>query len=149
MLFFFSRKKTEASLEDPASALFDETSEAESSADTTEEEIELPVDLIRHEGELIIHAPLVGAKEEDISVTVRGNEITISKNATAPKSPGEILINECYWGPLSRTISLEEKIEPEKITAELKKGVLTVRLPFWREKTKVVQITADEEEENH
>lgn len=149
MLHFFSRKsKTNASPSDTEGIIqFGEMTESPPAQD--EEEIELPIDLLEDRGCLILRAPMVGASEGDISVVVRGNQITISKNGSSQENEGrDSIIQECYWGPLSRTITLENPFQADKISAKLEKGVLTIRIPLVKERTKIIPIEDAEEKNN-
>jgi HSP20 family molecular chaperone IbpA len=46
-----------------------------------EEEFELPIDIARRGGYLIIKAPIVGATPSDISLTINNDMMVIHKNA--------------------------------------------------------------------
>jgi HSP20 family protein len=53
----------------------------------------------------------------------------------------EYFLQECYWGKFSRKIVLPIEINPEKISASFKDGVLTIRIPkLTREKRKKILI---------
>ena len=51
---------------------------------------------------------------------------------------------ECYWGNFSRTIILPCDVKSDKITATLKNGVLTIKLP--KAKNKKIDIKVIDED---
>jgi HSP20 family molecular chaperone IbpA len=154
MLNFFSRKdKTKSQPGEKEMIYFGEgeieplevLAETETAKEENEEVIELPIDIIRGRGEIIMRAPVIGAKDHDVSVTVKGKQVTISKNATTLSEEGDFIVQECFWGPLSRTVTLDEPIQVDQISAKLEKGVLTVTIPLIREKTKIIHIKDEDE----
>ena len=74
-------------------------------------------------------------------VTIRGKrefEHTVSED--------DYFYQECYWGGFSRSIILPMEIQPDKVGANLKNGVLTITLPK-AAKAKAVSIKVKEQEE--
>lgn len=114
----------------------------EDSSEESSDELELPADVFKQGSTVVIRVPVVGAKEEDVSVTIRGSEVIIYKAATPHFTlPTEDYFGqECFWGPLSRKITLDLPINPERASAKLERGVLSVYLPLLRERTKIVKI---------
>jgi HSP20 family molecular chaperone IbpA len=45
-------------------------------------------------------------------------------------------MQECFWGPFSREIILPAEADPGRATAEMKNGVLTIRIPKVMRETK-------------
>ncbi len=81
--------------------------------------------------EFSMKADLPGIKEDDLDISVSGNRLTISG-----KREEEITHDDevCYayertFGSFSRTISLPEDVDANKVKAELKNGVLSVTVP--------------------
>lgn len=106
-------------------------------------EAELPVDLIRTGNKLIIRTPIVGANADDINIVYENNVLTITKNSF--KEEGEtdeyFYLQECHWGPLSRSIELPKDIDPDRIKATLDDGILTITLPLANKAyTKVINV---------
>jgi HSP20 family protein len=90
-------------------------------------------------------ADLPGVREEDLEVNVTGNRMTISgRREEEPVAEGEsYYLCERAAGTFSRSFSLPEGCDPDHVKAELKDGVLTVKLPKRPEvKPRKVQITA-------
>jgi HSP20 family protein len=90
-----------------------------------------PVD-VRQEGEnLVMEAELPGLSQNDIDITVENGILTISgevKEVTEEKKTNYHL-KERRWGRFSRSFRLPETADGEKVSAELKDGVLTLRVP--------------------
>lgn len=81
--------------------------------------------------ELIVKADLPGVKENEFELTVAGNRLTISGKREEEKiQEGEKyhLIERTY-GAFSRSLSLPEEVDANKIKAQLKDGVLMVNIP--------------------
>ncbi len=82
--------------------------------------------------ELIIKAELPGLKNDDFSVELVGRRLTIKgeKNVMRERKGGDgCLISECRYGSFSRTVQLPYEIDEKTPAADLKHGVLTIRLP--------------------
>lgn len=90
------------------------------------------LDMHETANELIIRAEVPGLKKEDFSVEIVGGRLTIKgeKNVVRERKGGDgCLISECRYGSFSRSIQLPYEIDEKTIEADLKHGVLTVRLP--------------------
>lgn len=82
--------------------------------------------------ELIIRAEVPGLKKDDFSVELVGRRLTIhgEKKVVRERKGGDgCLISECRYGSFSRSIQLPYEIDEKFISADLKHGVLTIRLP--------------------
>lgn len=81
--------------------------------------------------EYIIKAELPEVKREDIKVTLENGVITLSgerKQEKETKDENEIRVESLY-GTFSRSFSLPDNIDPDKVQAEAKDGVLRIRIP--------------------
>ena len=83
----------------------------------------------------MVLADLPGVKEEDLGVSLTGNKLTISGRREEEQSHevGPYIAIERAQGTFARTVSLPEDADSERLTADLKDGVLTVRVPKRRE----------------
>jgi HSP20 family protein len=82
--------------------------------------------------ELIIRAEVPGLNKDDFSVELVGRRLTIKgeKNVVRERKGGDgCLISECRYGSFARTLQLPYEIDEKTIAADLKHGVLTIRLP--------------------
>jgi len=77
-----------------------------------------------------VEAEIPGVKASDLEVTAVGKELTVRGRREPLDEKGlTYQRQERGTGEFSRVISLPVEIEPDKIQAHLKEGVLTVRLP--------------------
>ncbi len=91
----------------------------------------LSVDVLDAGQEIIVLAPMAGARQEAIEISVHNDIITIRGERHLPdlKTVPEFIHTECYWGPFSRTIVLPAEVKSEQSRAEYRNGVLVVRIP--------------------
>jgi HSP20 family protein len=88
-------------------------------------------DVTEKEGEIIVHAELPGVAAEDMDVEVRDSTLYIrGEKKTERKEEKEEgrTYSERFFGSFERAISIPN-VDTEKIVADLKEGVLEVRLP--------------------
>lgn len=118
--------------------------EEESLSDIFEEaEGELAVDVYQTPIAFIIESTIAGVDPENIDISTTPESITIKgKREKIEKVKTENYIHqECYWGRFSRTIILPQEIDPDKVQANIKNGVLKVSLPkINRGKSKKVKV---------
>lgn len=84
---------------------------------------------------LVLKAELPDVKREDVSVTVENNTLTLSgerKLESEVKKEKFHRIERAY-GRFSRSFSLPATVDANRIAAEFKDGVLSIRLPFREE----------------
>jgi HSP20 family protein len=90
---------------------------------------ELAVDMYQTNEELVILSAIAGVKPEDLSLYLEGDVLFIEGERKKPtEEKGDYFLQECYWGKFSRKIVLPVEINPEKISATFKDGILTIRL---------------------
>jgi HSP20 family protein len=95
----------------------------------------LRVDVSETPTELTVKADLPGVEQKDIDVTVSGDQLTIKaeKKSEAEEKKddkGRIYHRiERSYGSFQRTMTLPFDIEPAKVSASFKDGVLTLTLP--------------------
>jgi HSP20 family molecular chaperone IbpA len=85
-------------------------------------------DIWEGEGELLLHGDLPGVKSEDLDIRFENRELSI-RGKVAPRHSSEYLRSEYSLGDFHRSFTVGEAIDAEQITAEMKDGVLTLRLP--------------------
>lgn len=87
---------------------------------------------IREEGDAFyVDAEVPGLAAEDVKVDVEKNILTISGERKVEKeeSEGSYRRVERSYGSFSRSFTLPETVNADAIHADLKNGVLTLRLP--------------------
>ena len=95
-----------------------------------------PVDIYETVGQdLVIKAELPDMTREDIEVTVENNTLTLRGEKKPPVDVKEEQFRriERHYGPFSRSCTLPNTVDPSKVSAEYRNGVLTVKLPFREE----------------
>jgi HSP20 family protein len=89
------------------------------------------VDLADTDAAVVVKAELPGVKGDDIDIAVLGNTLTISGEKTeADEDKGENYYHvERRYGSFRRDIPLPAGVDPDKVEANYRDGVLTVTLP--------------------
>jgi HSP20 family protein len=94
-----------------------------------EPEGELAVDMYQTDEELVIQSTIAGIKSEDLNLYLEGDMLFIEGERKKPtEEKGDYFLQECYWGRFSRKIVLPVEINPDKISATFKDGILTIRI---------------------
>ncbi len=89
------------------------------------------IDLEEDNENFIVKAELPGMKKDDIKISVRGNQLSITgerKQESEVKNKTYHRIERSY-GKFSRIITLPTDVEADQVKASYKDGVLTVTLP--------------------
>jgi HSP20 family protein len=102
------------------------------------------VDLMENENEIVMVCDLPGIKKDDLDLSISRNVITIKgeKKNEVKKEGQKTFRNETWNGTFQRTISLPETVDPDKVEANMKDGVLTVKVAK-REEVKPRQISVN------
>lgn len=89
------------------------------------------LDVYQAEDGLVVRAFVAGVRPEDLDINIVNGTLTIrgSRAETEQTVPEDYYYQECYFGPFSRSVILPENTYGETVSAKLKNGVLTVRLP--------------------
>ena len=88
------------------------------------------VDIFETEKEITLMADMPGVKAKDLDIDLRENVLTLSGEVASPEGPNEVDVwREYQTGKYFREFSLSEVIDQAKIDAELREGVLRLRLP--------------------
>src|SRR2546426_5108243 len=92
-----------------------------------------PVDIFQTgEHELVLKAELPDMAREDIDINIENFVLTIKgeKKASTDVKDEQYHHTERRYGAFSRSFSLPQTVDPGRVSAEYKQGVLTVRLPL-------------------
>ena len=89
------------------------------------------VDLYEEKDEIVVKAELPGMSKDDIQVNVTDNVLTIrgEKRQDEEKKAKDYYRSERVYGAFLRSLALPTEVNPEKVQATFKNGVLEVRLP--------------------
>ena len=66
--------------------------------------------------------------KEDLDVTMDKGTLRISVERKAPEGEREFCLKERSYGPLERQFSLSDQLDPQSIEAELREGILHVKI---------------------
>lgn len=94
---------------------------------------QIAVDILESQEGYIIIAPLAGVPRSDVDVTISRNVLSISGNRPEPEIYQEALkipVQECFYGPFSRSIILPENLALDTIRATIERGMLIVTIPY-------------------
>lgn len=88
------------------------------------------VDIFETDKEITLLADMPGVKAGDLNIDLRENVLSLDGDVKSPGVADEVdVIREYRTGKYSRQFTLSEVIDQAKIDAELKDGVLRLRLP--------------------
>lgn len=94
-----------------------------------------------------ITAELPGLEEKDVKLTLRDNVLVLSGEKRSEKEEnGENRhVSERFYGSFQRAIPFDAEVDPDKVVASFKNGVLTVtapKNPAAQDRTKRIEIKA-------
>ena len=103
------------------------------------------IDVAENENAFVIKAEVPGCKADDINISVHGNILSISgeKKQEEEKKEKRYYHMERSYGSFRRDLTLGAEVDPDKIEASCKDGVLTLTLPK-SEKATAVKIKVKE-----
>mgnify|MGYP002760763938 FL=1 len=89
------------------------------------------VDLVERDDEFVLAIDLPGFEREDLEVktTDRTLRVQAEKEATFDEERDRFVRHERRQQSIDRSIRLPSQVNPEKVDAEMRNGVLTVTLP--------------------
>jgi HSP20 family protein len=87
-----------------------------------------PVDIFEVDDSLAVVVDLPGVSKDGVSIDVNNNILTI-KGTVQDTEEGEPLYREFRLRNFFRQFELSEQIDQDNIKADMKHGVLTIRLP--------------------
>lgn len=95
------------------------------------------VDVIEEDKAFEIHLAVPGMNKEEFKIDLNDNYLTISGERKYSKDKKENLYRsfETQYGSFSRSFSLPENVDGEKITAQYTNGILVVTVPKDDKKT--------------
>lgn len=96
----------------------------------SDSKVVIPVDVIANEDDYVVKAFVPGVAAEDINIEVIDNTVTIEGEIKVERSEDDnYLLAERPSGKFRRVLTLPHDVDADKTEAELKDGVLVVRVP--------------------
>jgi HSP20 family protein len=89
------------------------------------------MDLVETENDFVLRADLPGLSDDDVSIEVEDNVLTISGERKAEheeRKEGYYRVERSF-GRFSRSLTLPEGVDPEAVQASFEHGVLEVHVP--------------------
>lgn len=87
------------------------------------------VDVLETENEFLLLADLPGVRPDDVDVRFEQGELTVHGRRQADGTTRRPLLAEHGGANFHRVFAVAETVAADRINADLKNGVLTVRLP--------------------
>jgi len=87
------------------------------------------VDLYENNEELLLLADLPGVSKKELAIEVNEGVLSLEGRRKEPPESGRLIGGEFVPADFARRFTLPDGIDVEKITADLKDGVLTLQLP--------------------
>jgi len=100
------------------------------------------MDVIENDQNYVVRCEVPGIELKDMELSIVSNVLTIKGEKKTNDNENQLTFykKECWTGTFQRTVSLPKSADAEKISAELKEGILTVNLPK-KEEAKPKQIS--------
>ena len=88
-------------------------------------------DVTEEDGTIVVHAELPGVDAKDMDVSIEESRLVIRGEKRTEKKSEEKgkTYSERFFGSFERMIAIPEGVDPAKIEAKMKDGVLEVRVP--------------------
>lgn len=89
------------------------------------------VDVIENEKAFELHLAVPGMNKDEFKIDLNDNYLTVSgeRKFTKPKDENNFHLIETAYGTFSRSFSLPENVDAEKISARYTNGILEVVIP--------------------
>ena len=90
------------------------------------------MDVTENDNGYQVLAEIPGVKKEDISVTINGNEVTVSAEVAHEKDFKDsetVLCKERYYGKIQRVFTLGQEVDEATAQAKHSDGILELTLP--------------------
>ncbi len=120
-----------------------EAGEEEGIVNDEEAEGQLTIDVYQDGDDVIVQSTVAGVAPEDLDIHITNESVAIrgERQKSETVEDKDYFYQECFWGKFSRSVILPVEVDPEKSTAMVKNGVLTIRMPKMnRQKAKKVKV---------
>lgn len=88
------------------------------------------IDINETDTAIELTAELPGLAEDDVEIELKDRRLTLrGQKNVSHDAQGDLRVSERSYGSFSRTMTLPDTVDVEKITAEFDKGVLHVTMP--------------------
>jgi HSP20 family protein len=87
------------------------------------------VDIEETDDAYVVEAELPGVKRDDVDIELSGNELSITGEVKETERKGVLRKQTRRVGRFEFRVRLPEQLDPDEVDADLKDGVLTIRVP--------------------
>jgi len=136
-----ARSRSEEDTDDPLIAA--EDAPQLSSAPAQESGVgRVAVDIYEQDDYYIIKAPIAGVRLSDLDIEINDTVVTIRgvRRQSDSVADGQYYLQECYWGPFSRSVTLPFSVDPKRVKATFNKECILKVLVPKEDKVKIVRI---------
>jgi HSP20 family protein len=88
-----------------------------------------PVDVFETPDRFVVTVEVPGLSQSDFKIEVEGGRLTLKGERPCPERGAQFHRVERGHGQFSRTFALPQAIDPDKIAADLRAGILTITIP--------------------
>jgi HSP20 family protein len=112
----------------------------------SEREVLIPVDVKAEADAFVVVAMLPGVKADDLNIQIVNETVSIQGKFNVERNEQDsYLLQERPGGNFCRTLTLPDSLDSTKAEAELKDGILTLRIPKAEEaRPKTIKVVAKE-----
>ena len=90
----------------------------------------MPMDGVRHEGDVVLRFDVPGIDPDSIEVTVDRGVLSVSVTRSDERNENEkFFVRERTTGTVTRRVRLSENLNAEAVEADYRNGVLQIRIP--------------------
>lgn len=92
---------------------------------------QLAIDVHETPTHLIVRSAIAGVCAGDLDITLSDDTLTIRGARhldTKTQKNQTTHVQECHWGAFSRSVILPSRVDPDRVNASLKRGILTIKL---------------------
>ncbi len=95
-------------------------------------EEDVPIDISKHDGKLVVRITLAGFTAQEISCEVKDDQVAVKAehDETSEEQAEDYYRRERRHGMVSRNLTLPDAVDPDQAEAEYRNGVLTIRAPM-------------------
>ena len=126
MTFYFTPSRRLVNLRQAMDRMFEETM---AEANQPEREYTLSLNVSADDESYQITALVPGLTAEDLEIEILNNTVSLSGQFTMQQPEVKYLLNELPNGAFNRIITLPTVLDAAKAEAQIKNGVLTLRVP--------------------
>lgn len=90
------------------------------------------LEVVRTQDAFVVRVAAAGVEPEQFDVRVTPTELTVAADVhhSARDKPGDVMVCEFANGPLFRNYAFPEPVEPSRVTAEYRNGLLCLTAPL-------------------